>query len=58
MIDRSSGDNQMSASTAASAAERPALLRLAWRESYFSAFFYAYAPASGRCFAPGRIDRK
>ena len=58
MISRSSDDNQISASIAASAAKRPALLRLAWREDYFGAFYYAYAPASGRRFAPGRIDRK
>jgi len=58
MTSRSSGDNRMSASIPASAAERPALLHLACREGYFGAFYYAYAPASGRRFAPGRIDRK
>jgi hypothetical protein len=34
------------------------LLRLAWRKDFFGTYYFAYAPASGRRFAPGRVSRK
>jgi len=58
MPSRSTSHNWTTISLSDTAPERSVLLRLAWREDYFGYFYYAYAPASGRCFAPGRFCPK
>lgn len=55
MSTESTSHNWTTISLSDTASERSILLRLAWREDYFGYFYYAYAPASGRCFAPGRF---
>ncbi len=47
--------NRIATSLSDTSSGRHVLLRLSWREDYFSYFYYAYAPASGRCFASGRF---
>lgn len=49
--------NQSRVSFSDPASEESILLGLAWREDYFS-YFFAYALASGRCFAPGRFGQE
>jgi len=46
--------NPMTTLLSTSTLDRSILLRLARREDYFGYFYYAYATASGRCFASGR----
>jgi hypothetical protein len=58
MPSESTSHNRTTISLADIASERSVVLRLAWRDSYFGYFYYAYAPTSGRCFAPGRFCQK
>ncbi len=50
--------NQRLACLSNLASERSALLRFAWREDYFSYYYFAYALASGRSFTSGRETGK
>ena len=58
MPSESTSHNWTTTSLSDTASERSVLLRLAWREDYFGYFYYAYAQASGRCFAPERFCQK
>ncbi len=55
MPSESTSHNWTMISLSDTASEKSVLLRLAWRKDYFGYFYYAYAPASGRCFASGRL---
>ena len=57
MSSQSLSQNQIETSLPSTVAGSDVLLRLFWREGFFGYYYFAYAPVSGRCFAPGGVDR-